>query len=946
MNRAPNTFMSKKIHLSPLILVTLCLCLVVITGVILLVSCSPAGFAGSTPKLMPAKTTPFTDERSKAINSALQEAIQGREDLLPFLIYTPLIQSVDFSQDGKTGLVWIEWIDPESKVLIPGELGLVIAKLNDDNQTWKLSFQVDPDWKKILDAVPTDMLVPELRARYTNSEQGIQKGPVLTGYRLPWESGKSKYLTGSIGHVFTYKTCPKDCLYAFDFADGTMFRVLAAKGGRVKTAVWKYGNGDHSHTNFLVLEDTSTNPVTYQVYYHLAQDSIPTELRISGAQVQQGQFIGLADNTGPSSGHHLHFHVHTNKYSFWGTSVDISFQDVPVNGGRPRTCLEARAFSNYGSQCLTNSLYTSGNSDTQLPTGGIKKPSNLTVVSSRTVKVNGWAKDDTSIASIQLMITTDGNWKPVGDPIKASPFTYSLDLCTLGIPDGDFFIYLQIKDKFGKQAPEMTGITNLIKEYDCSPTPTPTYTPPTPTLTRVPTRTKVPPTATKTAKPAKPKTTATKKPVNQTKTPYPTPEVPKLDPPGSLMQPEVMDNFDLILTWNGDGDERTQFYSSLKGPSDTLKKLDWQKGTSWEVGQLKAGEYTWTVLARNPGGKSQSQTTFKVGFSDPPPVSEMEPISNHERTTAILLRWKVISGLMKLDHFTIQFRENGSGWTDWSMKLPADKREVWFVGKLGKKYDFRIRAVDTNGIAEPWSDKPEATFTTEKGCEPDQYETAKKGGDDRAQGANELLPGVMQIHNFCPTDDGDWLTFSAKAGETYHFTADAISGSATIKLELRDGNGNVVINEDSVPVENAILLDSHSESIGKSTSLEWTAPEMKTYFLHLSSTNPDLAGTDVVYHLLMERVYQWEKYVFIIVGFVAAAGGVIGKLLKNRMAMPTQPTSNSHSIPQSTPRVRSNHSQTNRPSEPKKRNLSAILDALFPSRRARHDRIQMARPKK
>ena len=151
--------------------------------------------------------------------------------------------------------------------------------------------------------------------------------------------------------MFTYKTCPADCLYAFDFADGTEFPVLAAKGGKVKYAVWQYPDNQMEHANYLVLQDNTTTPTTFQLYYHLAQNSIPAELRVPGTVVQQGQFIANADNTGPSTGHHLHFMVHADPTSFWGTSVDIVFSDVSVNGGRPRTCAEAHYFPNYGSQC-------------------------------------------------------------------------------------------------------------------------------------------------------------------------------------------------------------------------------------------------------------------------------------------------------------------------------------------------------------------------------------------------------------------------------------------------------------------------------------------------------------------------------------------------------------------------------------------------------------------
>ena len=76
-------------------------------------------------------------------------------------------------------------------------------------------------------------------------------------------------------------------LYAFDFADGTQFPILAAKA---EPSNMSNGNGpmaNTKHANYIILEDTTTTPTTYQVYMHLAQGSIPEELRVIGAQAMQ-----------------------------------------------------------------------------------------------------------------------------------------------------------------------------------------------------------------------------------------------------------------------------------------------------------------------------------------------------------------------------------------------------------------------------------------------------------------------------------------------------------------------------------------------------------------------------------------------------------------------------------------------------------------------------------
>jgi murein DD-endopeptidase MepM/ murein hydrolase activator NlpD len=413
--------------------------LIVVVCLSLLLGCSPSKPTSQSetqaiPKLAPAEPSQkFNDPRVQAIDDQLQQVPHQRTDILALLIYKVRIDHVDFSDDGSLGLVWIKFIDPDTNAFVPGELSLCIAHQEKDAQTgtsmvWKLYFQADKDWVNMLNSIPAKMLGADLRARYMPNEQAQQKdGKVFTGYKLPWEVGKTKYLTGSIGHVFTYKTCPADCLYAFDFADGTEFPVLAAKGGKVKYAVWQYPDNQMEHANYLVLQDNTTTPTTFQLYYHLAQDSIPAELRVPGAEVLQGQFIGNADNTGPSTGHHLHFMVYTDPTSAWGKSVDIVFSDVAVNGGRPRTCMEAHNFPNYGSQCTPSGLYTSGNGDTELPTGFITKPLTNQEIKTRKLTVSGYGADDTAVKSIQLMYTYDGIWQPAATTINGAKFTNTED---------------------------------------------------------------------------------------------------------------------------------------------------------------------------------------------------------------------------------------------------------------------------------------------------------------------------------------------------------------------------------------------------------------------------------------------------------------------------------------------------------------------------------------
>ncbi|HWT78023.1 MAG TPA: M23 family metallopeptidase, partial [Candidatus Methylomirabilis sp.] len=294
-----------------------------------------------TPQVTP---TPGHIVSSGVLVQAVQEAAAARPDVLAFAINQIQVDHIDLSADGSTALISLTAVDPQTGQPVGREPGLAVASLNPiiaktgnldaqaDPSAWNIAFQSDPNWQAQFDSLPPDLKPQEYQmaelAAPTQAESIT--GITLGGYLLPWAGGQAKTLTWSVSHA---SCAGEDCRYAFDWWDGTHFPLLAAKGGTVFAAVWNYPNDDHTagHTNYLVLMDTSTTPVSYQIYYHMEQNSIPEALRVKGAFVQQGQYIGRADNTGASTGPHLHFMVHTNPFGLWGQSVDITFRDVRVN---------------------------------------------------------------------------------------------------------------------------------------------------------------------------------------------------------------------------------------------------------------------------------------------------------------------------------------------------------------------------------------------------------------------------------------------------------------------------------------------------------------------------------------------------------------------------------------------------------------------------------------
>lgn len=314
------------------------------------------------------ETTPepiiIEEPKLKGLEESLFETLASTEGVWSAREWA--IDQVEYNQDGDQALVWLAGVDPETGMVMASEPIQVFAQKSDDQASWTITLEDDPAFAKLISI--SDLAESEAVSK--SAPPAIIQADVpriYGGYYLPWEAGLRKALTWSIAH--TSCTPTYYCKYAFDFADGTMFKLSAAKPGTVYH--WKdtCANGVTNCTNSITLEDRSTEPWTYQIYLHLANNSIPSELKRVGAYVRQGQFIGLVDDTGASTGHHVHFMVvakdtlyKTSSGYYFGRSEDITFRDVLINwdiatqGGRPRLAYEATTYGGVG-----QTWYISGN---------------------------------------------------------------------------------------------------------------------------------------------------------------------------------------------------------------------------------------------------------------------------------------------------------------------------------------------------------------------------------------------------------------------------------------------------------------------------------------------------------------------------------------------------------------------------------------------------------
>lgn len=421
---------------------------------------------------------PFSEDRDEeeVIEQKILESIQSQQEyVLGFLVYNIRIDALQISQDGKWAIAYLEMSDPVTGETIPAEPGLVIARHLATE--WTITLPADAGWSDLVRQVPEELLTEERKNVFLEMhETELQATNVVyTGYLLPWEAGKTVYLSQSVGHD---RYIPSGSAhFAFDFyISKTMYRLYASKAGTVWRARWDVPDGDDSDMgNYLILQDTTTTPTTYQLYLHLAQDSIPPALRTPGTYVAQGQFIGIADDTGQSTGHHLHFHVHSNPNSYWGTALDITFADVDINGGRPRVSSDA-PYCQPSDICEDfRAAYISGNvirGDLTPPQGDLTKPVTGTTIETDHMVIEGWTSDvGSGVDKAQIIANYDGIWHTISEFNSPSAFTLNWDMCTDRVPNGPVSLAVRVWDREGNPSSGYPGLTHIIKDYDCQPTP-------------------------------------------------------------------------------------------------------------------------------------------------------------------------------------------------------------------------------------------------------------------------------------------------------------------------------------------------------------------------------------------------------------------------------------------------------------------------------------------
>jgi len=646
--------MSKSLKFGIILLAGLCIALMVITLV---------GF----PLERGVAETAEPTEESSSVMSREEDLIQAVESALETASgqwenFDYQIDHIQVQDDGGSALVWLVANDVDTGDPLGREPELALAEKGPDG-VWQVYLEDEAAFE---DKFPSSQYAEKsLIGDILDESQALPKsGRVFGGYYLPWAANLEKRLTWSVPHTSCNPTYY--CTHAFDFADGTMFPLVAAKGGTVFH--WKdtCNNGDTYCTNSITLQDRSTTPWTYQIYIHIAKGSVPDHLKVVGTPVVQGQYIADVDDTGYSTGHHVHFMVVAENTRYlsgngyvWGVAEDITYKDVDINwdpvtqGGRPRLAYEAASYGGEG-----RTYYVSGNQPAHPPTGGLSAPATKTNITSSQLTVSGWGEDDIAVTKYEILAKYGSDWVSIHEASGASSFSTTVNLCDTAIPDGPFKLGLRVWDYEGNPS-GIKSVRKLIKDVACSGA----GVDPVVTLQKIGGKLPLPQFGFVSANVTKGSTGS------------------RIESVAFWYHGRSWSNNDWVLLGK-----------------DQNGSNGWQAAISTAT-KPEASDYTILAVATDAAGNQDVDVVFNAIVDHTAPNLQVDSISSPVRSGEVTLNWTAGDNLAGLDHFALRRKLNYDDYVTLDEFISASTRSYSVPVTNATIMIFELTAVDRSGNA-------------------------------------------------------------------------------------------------------------------------------------------------------------------------------------------------------------------------------------------------------
>ncbi len=183
---------------------------------------------------------------------------------------------------------------------------------------------------------------------------------------------------------------------------------------------------------------------------------------------------------------------------------------------------------------------------------------------------------------------------------------------------------------------------------------------------------------------------------------------------------------ELSANWSNLAGEYAEAYDTIS----VGEEVAWY---AWDVTELVQawvnGEYpNFGIMLRGAESGPNNEKGFVTREVDPqfapqllveytpdttPPQTHLYALPEYSAADAVTLRWNVTEQGSGVERYEIQYRDQAADQWRGPLRVedPKSRMTTFTFGSPGRTYEFRMRAIDRAGNAEPWPEEPESSTT-------------------------------------------------------------------------------------------------------------------------------------------------------------------------------------------------------------------------------------------